>query len=389
MVKTLSRSAASRRITSSAIRDLLEVAQRADVISLAGGLPAPESFPSGALAAALEAVLRDDPGRALQYSTSQGLEELRHWIAGSRGAAATDVVVTAGSQQALDLVARLLVDPGDAVALADPGYVGAIQAFRLAGAELLAVPADGDGLRVDVLAERLSSGEWPVPTAVYVISNFANPGGATLSLERRRALAALADHHGFVIVDDDPYGELRWAGTRPTPLAALSDRVVTLGSFSKVLSPGLRLGYAVAAPEIVEALVLLKQAADLHTSTLAQHAALRVVADTDAWTAHLERTRRLYRGRAGALSAALTAQLGPRLEAGAVEGGMFVWARLPGVDTTALLGRAIDAGVAFVPGSAFAVAPGAHADALRLSFATVDADGLVEGVRRLAAALGG
>jgi 2-aminoadipate transaminase len=390
MVKTLARSAASRRITSSAIRDLLEVAERPDVISLAGGLPAPETFPATALADAMAAVLRDEPGRALQYSTSQGLEGLRQWIAGQRGGAleAGDVVVTAGSQQALDLVARLLVDPGDGVALADPGYVGAIQAFRLAGADLLAVPADADGLRVDVLADRLASGAWPVPVAVYVVSNFANPGGATLPLERRQALAALADHHGFVIVDDDPYGELRWAGARVTPLAELSDRVVTLGSFSKVLSPGLRLGYATGPADVVESLVLLKQAADLHTSTLAQHTALRVVGDADAWAAHLDRIRRLYAERAGALAAALASQLGDRVEAGAAEGGMFVWARLPDVDTTALLPRAVDAGVAFVPGSAFAVAAGAHADALRLSFATVDAAGLDEGVRRLGLALG-
>lgn len=388
MVNTLARSAASRRIASSAIRDLLEVAERPDVISLAGGLPAPESFPSVSLATALTAVLHEEPARALQYSTSQGLEGLRAWIAGSRGAGAGDVVVTAGSQQALDLMARLLVDPGDAVALADPGYVGAIQAFRLAGADLLAVPADADGLRVDVLEDRLASGAWPVPAVVYVVSNFANPGGATLSLTRRRTLAALADHHGFVIVDDDPYGELRWSGARVAPLAELSDRTVTLGSFSKVLSPGLRLGYAVGPPEIVHALVLLKQAADLHTSTLAQHAALGVVGDAEGWIGHLDRIRRLYRDRAGALSAALTSQLGDRVEAGPVEGGMFVWARLPGVDTTALLAAAIAAGVAFVPGSAFAVAPGAHADALRLSFATVDAAGLDEGVRRLAVALG-
>lgn len=390
MVKTLAFSTGRRRITSSAIRDLLEVAERPEVISLAGGLPAPETFPAAALAGAMAEVLVEDPGRVLQYSTSQGLEELRHWIAHERGGSGTaaDVVVTAGSQQALDLVARLLVDPGDAVALADPGYVGAIQAFRLAGADLLAVPADELGLRVDVLADSLGSGAWPVPAVVYVVSNFANPGGATLALERRQALAALADRYGFVIVDDDPYGELRWAGSKVMPLATMSDRVVTLGSFSKVLSPGLRLGYTVAPPEIVEGLVLLKQAADLHTSTLAQHAALRVVDDAAGWTAHLDRIRRLYAERAGALAGALSTHLGVRVVAGAADGGMFVWARLPGVDTTALLPRAVDAGVAFVPGSAFAVEAGAHADALRLSFATVGPAGLDEGVRRLAVALG-
>ena len=195
MVKTLALSAASRRITSSAIRDLLEVAERPEVISLAGGLPAPEAFPSARLAAAMAAVLDEDPGRALQYSTSQGFGPLRERIAAERRTrtGAAGVVVTAGSQQALDLVARTLVDPGDTVALADPGYVGAIQAFRLAGADLAAVPADGEGLCVDVLASALARRTLPVPSLVYVVSNFSNPGGATLPLERRQALADLAD----------------------------------------------------------------------------------------------------------------------------------------------------------------------------------------------------
>jgi 2-aminoadipate transaminase len=360
------------------------------VLSLAGGLPAPESFPAERLAAALAAILDEQPDRALQYSTSAGVEGLRAWIAERRGpsARAEDVVVTAGSQQALDLVARALVEPGagDAVVLADPGYVGAIQAFRLAGAELHGVPADEDGLRVDLLADALASGRVPVPVAVYVVSNFSNPGGATLSLERRRALAALADVHGFVIIDDDPYGELRWAGPNLTPLAELSERVVTLGSFSKVLSPGLRVGYLVAPPEVAEVVVLCKQAADLHTSTLAQHAVLRVVSDGPAWSDHLDRLRRLYEPRASALVEAMAARLGVRTHP--VEGGMFVWTRLPGVDTAALLPTAVEAGVAFVPGAAFSVAGGTNGDALRLSFATLAPGELDEGIRRLTVALG-
>lgn len=390
MVKPLALSAASRRITSSAIRDLLEVAERPEVISLAGGLPAPEAFPAGRLAEVMAAVLAEEPGRALQYSTSQGLPALRQWVADDRpaGTSAGGVVVTAGSQQALDLVARAIVDPDATVALADPGYVGAIQAFRLAGARLAAVPADEDGLCVDVLAARLASGETPAPAAVYVVSNFSNPGGATLPLERRQALADLADRYGFVIVDDDPYGALRWAGAPVAPLAALSDRVVTLGSFSKVLSPGLRVGYAAGPAEVVEAVVRLKQAADLHTSTLAQHAVLRVVDDPVFWAGHLERIRTLYAHRATALAAALRAHLGGRITFGEPQGGLFVWARLAGVDTSSLLAPAVAGGVAFVPGAAFAVDDGSQPDALRLSFATVDAAGLDEGVRRLAAALG-
>ena len=393
MVKSLAvpTSAASRRITSSAIRDLLEVAERRDVLSLAGGLPAPEAFPAARIAEAMAGALAEAPDRVLQYSTSTGLEPLRTWIAADRGSAvrAEDVVVTAGSQQALDLVARTLVDPGDAVVLADPGYVGAIQAFRLAGADLVPVPADGEGLRVDVLEDGLRAGRIPVPAVVYVVSDFSNPGGATLSGERRNGLARLADRYGFVIVDDDPYGELRWAGERVTPLRERSHRVVTLGSFSKVLSPGLRVGYATGPAEVMEAVVLCKQAADLHTSTLAQHAVVRVVGDARFWSAHLERLRVLYARRAEALLSSLARRLGPeRVEVGRVDGGLFVWARLPGVGTTALLPRAVDAGVAFVPGAAFSVAGGTNTDALRLSFATLGEDALDEGVRRLAVALG-
>lgn len=393
MVKTLALADAPRRITSSAIRDLLEVAQRPDVISLAGGLPAPEAFPSRRIAEAMVAVLAEDPASALQYSTSQGNPALRRWIADERGLLddldGATIVVTAGSQQALDLVARTLVDPGATVALADPGYVGAIQAFRLAGAELAAVPADADGLCVDVLADRLAAGTMAIPAVVYVVSNFSNPGGATLPLERRRALGDLADRYGFVIVDDDPYGALRWAGTVVPPMAEMSDRVVTLGSFSKVLSPGLRVGYATGPREIIDAVVLVKQAADLHTSTLAQHAVAHVVSDAGFWTDHLAGVRALYEHRAAALAAALRAHLGDRITFGEAEGGLFVWARLPGIDTAAALAPAIEAGVAFVPGVAFAVEDGSQGDALRLSFATVDAAGLDEGVRRLAAALGG
>ncbi len=383
-------SAAQRRISSSAIRDLLEVAERPDVISMAGGLPAAEAFPAEVLARALAEVVLADPARTLQYSTSRGVETLRTWVAAQRpSTTADDVVITAGSQQALDLVARTLLDQGDTVALADPGYVGAIQAFRLTGAELVGIPSDGDGMQVDVLAERLASRAMAVPSLVYVVSNFSNPGGATLSLDRRRRLAELADHHGFVVVDDDPYAELRWAGSRALALAELSDRVVTLGSFSKVLSPGLRVGYAAGPAWIVEAVVLLKQAADLHTSTLAQHAAAFVVADETFWSAHLARLRTLYEERATALVGALRARLGHRVELTEPEGGLFVWARLPGVDTSALLAPALARGVAFVPGAAFAVADGAHADGARLSFATATPDRLDEGVARLAAALDG
>lgn len=376
------------RIDSSAIRDLLVVAGRPDVISLAGGLPAAEAFPTTRVAVAVADLVAADPD-VLQYSTTQGFAPLRAWAGARHGAPAERVVVTSGSQQALSLLASALVEPGDEVALADPGYVGAIQAFRLAGARLLGVPGDAGGMRVDVLADLLAAGRRPA--LVYVVANFDNPSGATLTAERRQALAGLADRYGFLVVEDDPYGALRFAGPAPAPVATLTDRVVSLGTVSKVVCPGLRVGYLVAPAEVVDAVVLLKQATDLHTSTLAQQVVHRIVTTPGFLAAHLERLRRLYRERGDALAGALDHELGGHLSFARPEGGMFLWARLPGSDTTALLAPAIAAGVAYVPGSAFAVSTDGcrHRDALRLSFATVPPAQLAEAARRLGPVLGG
>jgi 2-aminoadipate transaminase len=376
--------AAATRIDSSAIRDLLRVIERADVISLAGGLPAAETFPAAELATAFAEILADDAG-ALQYSTTEGFTPLREWVAARHGAGVDQVLVTHGSQQALDVVARALVEPGAQVVLADPGYVGAIQVLRLAGARLRPVPSDADGLRVDVLADRLRGGDRPA--LVYVVANFDNPTGATLSLDRRRALGALADHYGFVVVEDDPYGELRWAGATLPPLAHFTDRAITLGTVSKIVCPGLRVGYAIAPDAVARALVLVKQALDLHTSTLAQRAVHRVLTAPGFLDTQLGRLRPLYASRAATLCRVLRRELGDRFRCAEPEGGMFVWGELSDdVDTHELLRTAIVHGVAFVPGRAFGV-EAEHRRALRLSFVTSPPDQLEEGVRRLAAAL--
>jgi 2-aminoadipate transaminase len=372
-----------RRIRSSAIRDLLAVTEQPGVISLAGGLPAPDTFPVEELAAATARVLAAPDRGALPYAPTAGIAPLRAWVAEHEAAPVDDVVITHGSQQALELVLRCLVDPGDTVAVPDPAYVGALQACRLSGAELLAVPADGHGLRVDALADRLASGARP--KLVYVVAELDNPTGATLPLERRRALAELADRYGFLIVDDEPYGALRWAGVAPTPLRELSDRVVTLGTTSKVLCPGLRVGWAVAPPEVAAAIVLVKQAVDLQTATLTQHLAAEVLGAPGFLAGHLDRLRTTYRARATALRHALVAEL-PGLELGDADGGMFLWGRLPGVDTSALLGPAVAEGTAFVPGAAFAVEDPAG-DRLRLSFATASEGELAEAARRLGRAV--
>ena len=375
---------AARRIDSSAIRDLLHVVDRPDVISLAGGLPAAETFPTSELATAIDRILATDPS-AVQYSPTEGIAPLREWVARRHGVAPDQVVITHGSQQALDLVSRALLDPGAGVGLADPAYVGAVQVLRLGGARLIPVTADVDGLRVDDLESRLRQGERPA--LVYVVSNFDNPSGATLSAERRVALAALADRYGFVIVDDDPYGELRWQGNAPPRLATMSDRVITLGTVSKVVCPGLRIGYVVAPPSVAPALVLVKQALDLHTSTLAQRAVHELLVTPGFLESQLDRLRRLYCDRATALGDALHAEFEGRLEFRPATGGMFVWgAFVDEIDTQELLATAIARGVAFVPGQAFAVAADHHR-ALRLSFVTTPPDQLAEGVRRLAAAV--
>lgn len=382
----VSLSAASSRISSSAIREILSLTERPEIISLAGGLPAPEAFPAVEIAEEIARLLADDPAGVLQYARSEGYGPLCDWVAGAQGVGDGHVVITHGSQQALDLVARATVDPGATIALADPGYVGAVQALRLAGAHLAGIPNDGDGLRVDILQDRLAAGLRPA--LVYVVADFDNPTGATLSLERRLALARLADRYGFLVVEDNPYGRLRWTGAPLPAIASLSDRVVSLGTTSKILAPGLRLGWVIGPRPLAARILLLKQAVDLHTAPLAQRVGLALLTRPGFLPRHLARIRGLYQSRSVALSTALREQLGDQLEFHAPDGGMFVWVRLrdDGVDTEALLPMALAEGVAFVPGSAFSVHD-RHEDALRLSFATASPDELTEGVRRLGRAL--
>ena len=385
MVKSL----AVERAGSSAIRDLLEITEQPHVISLAGGLPRPEAFPTAAIADAAAAALAEDPLAALQYGPTEGHRPLRRHVAGRFGLGddgAEQVIITSGSQQALDLLARAMVDPGELIALADPAYVGALQAFRASGTALAAIPADRDGMRVDVLADRLARGERP--RLVYVVANFDNPTGSTLSARRRIELASLADRYGFWIVDDDPYGELRWRGTAPVALREHSDRVITLGSTSKVLCPGLRVGWAVAPRDVIRSMTILKQSADLHTGSLDQQIVLRVLTRPGFLPTHLAALRTTYEAQARHLAAALDRSFGDQLAVTAPDGGMFLWAQLadPTADTQALLPRAIERGVAFVPGAAFGIDDD-HRRWMRLSCATVAPDDLDRAVDRLVGAV--
>ena len=378
-------------LRSSAIRDLLKVTEQPGMISLAGGLPAPDAFPVEELREITDRVLRERPAALLQYSTTEGSPDLRAWVARQTAARrdrpveAEQVLVTHGSQQALDLVSKVFLDPGDVVGIDEPGYVGAIQALSVFQPRFLPIPVDAHGLDVDVLEEQLAGGERP--RLVYTVVNFQNPTGATLALDRRRRLAALAEQYGFLVVEDDPYWALRFAGEHLPSVATWSDNVLTFGTFSKLVVPGLRVGYVVAPLWVREHLAKVKQGADLHTSSWGQVLLAELVADEGWLASHIEDLVKVYGTRANALIAALGRHVGERFAFDRPDGGMFLWGRLAGtVAARDVLTAALDEGVAFVPGDAFYTGP-ADLQSLRLSFATATPDELDEGARRLAAAL--
>jgi len=378
-------------VASSPVRDLLALIDRPEVISFAGGLPAPELFDLDGLRAAFDRVLSTPGGRRhLQYAPTEGNPDLRAQVADRmtrRGLPTTadDLLVTTGSQQALTLVAAALLDPGAVVAVEEPTYLAALQCFQLAGARLVPVRSDPDGIDPDALADVL---ERHRPRLLYLVPTFANPTGRTLTAARRRAVAELTAGYGTWVVEDDPYGELRYRGSAVSALAALAaaDNVLHLGSFSKIAAPGLRLGWVRSPAALRPALTVAKQAADLHTSTIDQAAAAAYLAATDL-DAHVRGLRDAYRARRDAMIAAMPATAPPGSTWTDPDGGMFTWLRLPGrVDTAALLPGALRRDVAYVPGAPFyAAAP--DPATLRLSFTTHTPAEITEGMRRLAAVL--
>ena len=376
-------------LQSSAIRDLLKLTARADIISLAGGLPDAALMPRERIAAAAQAALTD--AAALQYTESPGWPALREVIAAresariGRAVPLGEVFITHGSQQALSLLAEVLLDPGALVIVEDPAYVGALQVFRAAGARIVAVPLDGDGMRVDVLEDLLAAGERPA--VVHTVSNFHNPGGVTLVPERRRRLAELAEAHGFWVIEDDPYGELWFDRPAPDPVASYSPQVIRLSSTSKILAPALRVGWMVAPDHVCRAVELLKQGADLCGSALTHQIATDLLTDTDWLAVHVDSVRSAYGSRARALVSAVRDTFGERVRSTDATGGMFVWVDFTdGTDTTDLLPAALDVGVAYVPGAAFAVSD-AYRSSMRLCFTTSDEATLAEAVARLGRAL--
>ncbi|QTE31504.1 PLP-dependent aminotransferase family protein [Pengzhenrongella sicca] len=375
------------------MRDLLALIARPEVISFAGGLPAPELFDVAGLRAAFDHVLAGPSARrALQYAPTEGDPDLRALVAARltrRGlpTTAAELLVTTGSQQGLALVATALLDPGAVVAVEEPTYLAALQAFQLLGARIVAVPGDDDGLDPAALAEVI---ERERPSLLYLVPTFANPTGRTLSAPRRALVAELTAAHDLWVIEDDPYGELRYRGDAIAALAAepaAAGRTLHLGSFSKIGAPGLRLGWLRAPAELMPALVVAKQAADLHTSTIDQAAAARWLATTDL-DAHVHALCDAYRVRRDTMLAALPAALPAGSTWSDPDGGMFVWVRLPaGFDTERLLPQALARDVAFVPGAPFFPAE-PDRRTLRLSFTTQPPDRIDAGLARLGAAFG-
>jgi 2-aminoadipate transaminase len=373
-----------RGVRSSPVRDILALTARSGVISFAGGLPAPELFDTAGLAEAFAAALADG-GRTLQYSTTEGDPDLRAAIAArlcARGlpTEADDVLITSGSQQALTLAATVLIEPGDAVLVEEPSYLAALQAFSLAGARVVPVACDDDGLDPDAVAAAAAQHG---ARLLYTIPTFHNPTGRTLPLERRRALAEVAERCGLWLLEDDPYGELRYRGEPLPSLGALAgERTLCLSTLSKVAAPGLRIGWIRTPAALRSSLVVAKQAADLHSSTIDQAAAARWLTAVDL-DAHIAGLRAEYGARRDALLTGLTAALPPGSVHNRPDGGMFVWARLPdGWDAEELLALALQRDVAFVPGFPFFAGPPDRAT-LRLSFTAHPPEEIAEGLARL------
>lgn len=388
------------KIKSSAIRELLKLTQKPEIISFAGGLPAGELFPTERFAEACKKVLAENARVALQYGPTEGYQPLREMIAQNLNrygipASPENVLITSGSQQALDLIAKLLINRGDRILTEAPTYLGALQAFNVFGARYVTVPIDHDGIRTDMLEDALRSG----PKFMYLLPNFQNPGGVTMSLERRKELVQQSNRYGIPIIEDDPYGQLRFEGEHEPPLVLL-DRVnmksdptyqlgniIYLSTFSKTLAPGLRLGWIVAPPDVISKMVQLKQSADLHTSTFNQVVAYEVAREGFI-DEHVRTIRRVYKERRDVMLKSMDEFFPKNVEYTRPHGGLFLWVTLPdGMDCDRLFKAAVDQNVAFVPGYCFYPEEADGYRNFRLNFSASNPEQIREGIRRLSVAI--
>jgi len=380
----------------SAIREILKVTATPDVISFAGGLPAPELFPVDLMLSAAEATLAKDGPASMQYGITEGWMPLREWVAqhlaDSVGLKANpgQILITNGSQQALDLVAKVLIDPGDAVLVENPAYLGALQAFQAYEARVVGLPADAQGMGIDGLRSFLE-GASRRPKFLYLVTNFQNPTGTSTARERRLEIAGACAEFGIPIVEDDPYGRLRYSGQDIPALAALaaSQDCLYLGTASKILAPGMRVAWLVARdPRLYGCLVAAKQAADLHTSSFTQRLVWQFLSQPAALDSHIALLRSVYARRRDTMLGSLRQHMPEGCSWTEPDGGLFLWVRLPeGIDATTLLAACLLQKVAFVPGEPFWVgAP--KRNTLRLNFSNASEERIEEGIARLARAVG-
>ncbi|HTP09874.1 MAG TPA: PLP-dependent aminotransferase family protein [Anaerolineae bacterium] len=387
-------------MSSSVIRELLKFTQQPDLISFAGGLPAPELFPIEEMKAACDVVLSEAGPQSLQYSTTEGYTPLREMLVRHMArygikVELDNIIITSGSQQALDLIGKMLINPGDTVLTENPTYLGALQAFTAYQAQYVTVPLDDEGLQVSHLEAALRTG----PKFMYILPNFHNPAGVTLSLTRRYDLIALAEEYGIPIVEDDPYGQLRFEGEHLKPLVVLDSEyegcngdggytgnVIYTSTFSKTLAPGLRLGWIVAPKDVVTKIVQMKQGTDLQTSTFDQMVAYEV-ARGGFLDQHVRRIREVYRGRRDLMLKTMEECFPPGVSWTRPQGGLFLLVTTPeSINTVDLLKDAIQQKVAFVPGYSFHPNGGGH-NTMRLNFSNATEEQIVEGIRRLSVAL--
>ncbi|MCX6552449.1 MAG: PLP-dependent aminotransferase family protein [Acidobacteria bacterium] len=389
----------TQRMKSSAVRELLKLTELPEVISFAGGLPAPETFPVEHFTESFGKVMADFGAKALQYSTTEGYRPLRELIAeratryGIR-VEADNILITSGSQQALDLIGKVFINPGDHILVESPTYLGALQAWNAYQAEYVAAATDHDGYIVESVEQKLRTG----PKFIYALPNFQNPSGVTMSLERRHRLIEIADHYGAPILEDDPYGQLRYEGEhvpslvtldsqfRSTNGAQYSGNVIYLSTFSKTLSPGIRLGWIVAPVEVIRKLVQAKQGTDLHTSTVNQMVAYEA-SRGGFLDQHVKMIRAVYRERRDTMLAALAQHFPKGISWTRPQGGLFLWLTFPEwMDAGKVLKAAVEQKVAFVPGTSF-FADGTGHNTARLNFSNATPERIEEGVKRLARCL--